>query len=354
MANSAPASTNVQVTTITSMTEDVMPEIKILPKYADVPDIKRINKTDWVDSMMKNRVGVALQTLGEDKCVDMSQKFLSDMVNGVSMRTVAYALCLSWNLTPKGDAYTRIYPPYDETRTAADEKVDEITEEGKFVTVEQPTTLTYPAHKLGNVRAGTYIAASLLRTSVKDPGSYMSAVSRIKSQYRAFYQSTFPMPNYEPKPYCVNKFSMLIKHSKLLRNGMTGLLYHQRDLSAENGELTRFLFEMHVECAGLHAWRLFDSNIRQSKMDVLKYLSWLEIGRTRDALHTIKIIYTDFEDTPDALLRGRKTWRYARLYDHQYFSELQTKHCRELVYIQARLSKLFGTPGTGDVTNILI
>lgn len=313
------------------------------------------SKTDWTDDCLMGRPGIQLVPLNINQICELGSDVMKGLMNGLSEKIVASSIILAWNLI-KTTSEGRIFPTVDPTSTATDRPLETFSSEIQArLGGGAPNTIPYRQDPLLHARAMTYTCASLLRLITKPPGTFERAWPAVRKGFHKFYEVTFPYtwlhPSHEALVFIHRKFA---NEWSIYRRSITGFLYTHMDTEADV-EMRQFLYEQHLSCAGMHAYKLFVGicdwlEVANGVLHDLLMHRWTEWG-----LKELALILKDFEGEGVDESRSRGTWKYARLFDDQYFKRLQTKHCNQLVYILAHLSKLAGIPEGmgGDVLQIV-
>ncbi|DAZ90850.1 TPA_asm: nucleocapsid protein [Torreya virus 1] len=318
--------------------------------YAALPSVttRGAEKVNWVDDNLKKRQGIKLTEMTASEIAAVGENLLTKICTSPTEMSVGMIIKMAWNLTSSNRRFTRMFPSKDPTLTTTDVDVNSL-DDGS--TSSNPNTVTLSGSEEKKASAVTYICASLLRMFTKPPSNYQLALTHILSSYPKFFSGeTIPVTGFKPSDQALETISEMMRNRIIYLNGITGILYSLNDVR-DGRAMCKFLFEIHLAHTGLHSWGLFLKNVDKSGMKTGDYLWWIRSNITLKPVETMKLICEEYiaQPSPD---KNRDTWRFARLYDPDYFSSLQTSRCTELTRIQAKLSQHFGVPNSDNVTQI--
>nr|DAZ90657.1 TPA_asm: nucleocapsid protein [Asplenium virus 1] len=325
--------------------------IKMNPLYQSTSEIVSVipEKLKWEDDQMINLDGVGLESLDVSEICHCGIPCLKALVTGISETAAASYIILAWNLLCPGDVYDRIFPMVDITSSFSTFRLDHMSDTIINPTNEQESWII-ENDELHLAQGITYISASLIRLITKESINYSKAIPHLMMNFYKFYKKQFPIGNFSVNSRCLEVLRSMYQTDSRLKNSTTGLLYYYDELSTHKG-LCRMLYEQHLSYTGLHAFPLFIQAVAKTHLTPSELLSALDCRKTRKSLLVISLLINDYEVKPNEE-RSRRTYKYARIWDPEMFSSLQTKNCTELVCILAYLNKMVGTQGAGNILDI--
>ncbi|DAZ90718.1 TPA_asm: nucleocapsid protein [Frullania virus 1] len=311
-----------------------------------------VSKSDWVDDRLKGRAGITLKQLKKEELKAVCFTFMKGLHEGVSDHTIASILVLAWNIKGPGpDGGALIFPSESKGNNMQSKDLG-----------SQAKHIYYPAvgYKFVEptcsedefIKGATFVAASMLKLFTKEPSSWIKAIDHIRNSFMKFHQMEFPFLFGPVHETVISNIHTSFANKPVFKNTLAGIIYHLSDVETDRGML-RMLFEQHIANTGLHAFGLFIAAASSSRLEVEELLSALHSRMTSAALITIHEILLNFEQNPSNE-RIRKTWKFSRLFDSDMFSTLQTKNCKELTCILAKLCEKYGHSGMGNILDIAV
>ena len=317
-----------------------------------IRDLISVNpKWNWTDSMILQYPGLILPSLTESEIVTRGKSMMQELAYGVSISTAGTILILASHLTSPSQAGYRVFPPGEIPSHPDDVEHSTLGSEvnvprrgfyGNYDTI--PTT-TF-------ARGVCYFAASLLRLFAKPAQNYLRDYSsHVKDDYSKFYRDVFPFTDYSPSRESMEKVHLLFTNQRVLKGTLGKLLYLFKTRHSRDRAFLSALFEQHVAMSGMHSVDLFMKICNRVNVKPQVLAELCKGGGTEEELETIlkvtSILMAGSDDPRSEYYR--QTWRYARVFDHNYFVKVQTKHCLQLTCLLGRLAQRLGIPGSGNI-----
>lgn len=315
---------------------------RILPKYANLPSLQQLElafsgrsrtntSTDWNDKLVLRSPKIQLTTLSYDELMDNCQEAIRGLTMNMTIQRSAIILNLAWNMRSRTHARKRVFP--QETQEESDRSIEEMCTHPLDEIRETPIQI--PFDRIGDrgesanwelIRQFCYLCASLLRLFTKNAASWMRTRARIESEYHKLTGVKFMIPTTSLRDECLNKLENNFKAShKLFSNALGEIIYALHDLEGER-RMVKMLFEDHLNNTGMHIVDLFCRAVRGMKCVPSLLMNALWKHRNDDTLCQLAQLIKTFMGSRDED-KIRETYRFARLFDSNMFSLLQTKNC---------------------------
>nr|DAZ90818.1 TPA_asm: nucleocapsid protein [Senecio virus 1] len=327
--------------------------LPVLDRYDAVPYVTSagVTKTDWTDTEILDNGALPL-TIPDERTTALLVKKLLDGITGAMTEEDVYGiLLLTWNMRSELNAKTRIFPgraPGPTTANPAELSKLESLSKGAgntFLVPENDEDL--PEFN----RAGCYYAASLVKLFTKDSDSWVKAQTHLAESYKKFTDSPFPFAGILVWLQSVEVVHRMFQTKPVFKKTLGQILYALGQIEEGRG-MTMMLFEQHLAYTGLHSVSLFCKAIVGLRTSPTKLLTALHTASLEPALDQLAEIITKYMGSNEEGIR-RETYKYARLYNSNMFSLLQTKNCTDLTCILGHLNKMCGVPGTDGVLQIV-
>ncbi|DAZ90799.1 TPA_asm: nucleocapsid protein [Raphanus virus 1] len=318
---------------------------------------KEICKKEWDDTEPGKRRSIVLHHIYDDEeLIDYATVTFKAIHSKITDETVARLMVLAYNCRDQDGEF--IY----------DEVPDELIDEENQVYAEQipkRTKRTIDSGKEIQVDSRfkendrfvlrdcfCFIAATYMRMFTKSAENYVQIESNLMKRFTKFYSWDFPLEDFHPSLESAQAVKNLFELSPIIKNTFYNLLYAGE--STEKGkDIKAFLYITHTSYTGLHPLVLF-----------LKCMVGLKVGSDllAETLHSkaIEKELTDISYTIEHFVdvdsddpkRGKRMWRFGRIFDATFLSTLQTKNCKKLTLILANLVKLVAPEGNQRVLEI--
>uniref|UniRef100_A0A6M2F110 Uncharacterized protein n=1 Tax=Populus davidiana TaxID=266767 RepID=A0A6M2F110_9ROSI len=186
------------------------------------------------------------------------------------------------------------------------------------------------------------LAAHLLRLAIKTPESFLRSIENFKARYQGWYDDGSDiLVNLElTAEFATSLRQALERDRRLVNTWVMWVAYNENEgnMDRRNSSMLDYLAGQVFSYNGMKGYQLTMDIQRATMCDMSTLLSELKCGLTRQAV-------LDIEDVlRHEKLPNRKTYfRYSRVFDPGYFSNLQTKKCRALVYVLAKTYKEIST-----------
>ncbi|KAK4851250.1 hypothetical protein QYF36_013633 [Acer negundo] len=145
-----------------------------------------------------------------------------------------------------------------------------------------------------------------------------------------------------------------VRRSGVINTWVMWVAYNENEteMGMNNKRLMEYLSGQVFQYTGMHALTLTLAIQQVTKCDMGFLLGELNCPMTRQAVQAIDHLLQNHELVKEK--PGRKTYfRYARLRDSDYFLEIQSKKCPQLVYVVAKtLKNVSPTGASSDPTQI--
>ncbi|XP_077224402.1 uncharacterized protein LOC143857795 isoform X2 [Tasmannia lanceolata] len=185
-----------------------------------------------------------------------------------------------------------------------------------------------------------------MRLLVKDPSNVERSFEHMQCRFTNFYSGakgyrrTIPQGSWQKLKLFLTSSSMKIQVTwvKLIAKAENRL-----EASNKDAGLLKYLAWLVFSNTGMHAYNFFIDLKTKTNVPYTWLLNAMKMRLTKAALSEIHTIITRYESEPG----NRRTtyFRYARLLGPQYFTALQTKECKSLVYLEACLLKKYASFG---------
>ncbi|DAZ90746.1 TPA_asm: nucleocapsid protein [Luffa virus 1] len=312
-----------------------------------------VNEKRWTDNELLIRGGIKIGIYTDTELLPMALGFWKMLAQEVSNRSVGYMMILAWNLRSPTSPGDTVFEPDQYFSSGMD--VDVASLSSKIIVSgvkECPAVTELDTTEL--VSASCFIAASLLRLFTKRSDSWEKAYpSHLPEGYYKFYKETYPIPSFTPDPACVSAIAQTLQNLPVFSGTLGRFLYHYHSLKGDKGICT-MLFEQHIGLTGMHALNLFIRVVTELHITPMQLASACWHRMTGDAIRKIMHVLThaNKEKGVPGKENERATWRYARIFGHEYFVLLQSKNCKALICVLAYLCELLGQTGNQDILNI--
>ncbi|QLT57524.1 nucleocapsid protein [Cucurbit cytorhabdovirus 1] len=193
-------------------------------------------------------------------------------------------------------------------------------------------------------RSAAFCAAFLMRALVKNADSIATSWAVLGDRYQNFYQAEFhPVFQKIPTVERIEAIKKKITASPLISVSWVRAF---ADLEIELNQrstafrMLRYLCFLPLSWAGMHAFKLFANYVTQLRADGYWLLGQLMSPEHWPGVKTIHSIMTTQLPKEGDTTRKVPYYKYARLLDSAFYSDLQTSNCLSLTYTLAKLTTL--------------
>lgn len=187
-----------------------------------------------------------------------------------------------------------------------------------------------------------YLAAHLLRLAIKTPESFLRPIENFKARYQGWYDdgSDILVNLGLTDEFATSLREALGRDPPLVNTWVMWVAYNENEgnMDRRNSSMLDYLAGQVFSYMGMKGYQLTMDIQKSTMCDMSTLLSELKCRLTRQAVLTIEDVLRHEK------LPNRKTYfRYSRVFDPGYFSNLQTKKCPALVYLLAKTYKEIST-----------
>ncbi|DAZ90631.1 TPA_asm: nucleocapsid protein [Amentotaxus virus 1] len=335
------------------------PVLTINPIYANVTKTFTaggISKDDWTDDRLTQLDNYLVETFSQSEMIKESKILMPALEEGVSEQTILRVIQMAWNVLSTGKIFKRVFPAKSSAASITSLKMTD-ADDSVIKKTGHVSKIIWSTNDLENCQAAGYICASLLRLFTKSKENYQMARDEIQNSYIKLYQKAFPLKHFSVRDGVIESIHIMFASNHYMRNTLAHLLYHLVDVSPQDLGIVELTFKMHISDTGMHCWKMFQEVCGELSAKTELLLTALHITPTERGLAVIKSLIEKFEADTGELKkthRDRNTYHYARLYDRNMFSDLQTKNCRPLALTLGNLKKMTVSKGMGDVLDMVV
>jgi hypothetical protein len=362
-----------------------------MSRYSDLNDVSilRCRPLDWTDKELEKIRIYNVNQVDTDEIVLLGNSLIKDIEESkIKSSTLNIILSLAVSLIDpfsEGSEFLLIPPSehqgvkisYEQpiaTKGDAEEEMEDeeaelanLAKQAKNNKKESTTTkLQKQVDKIkeSNIQQGsasvyTFLAAYLLRLHSKLPDGFVSSLGRCKNRYAGWYKHGGEIMNgitvsaevAEEISQALGRRPVII-HTWVMWIAVNENRPSESKLSVQQRGLVDYLSGQIFSYTGMHAYNLTMAIQETTKCELDLLLRELNCPLTRSAVEGIRDIVKNHE-----LTEGHSTrttyFRYARIWDPDYFYKVQTKSCLALVYLVAKTFKEIGTTSeVADPTKI--
>ncbi|KAF3431952.1 hypothetical protein FNV43_RR26688 [Rhamnella rubrinervis] len=312
-------------------------------------DFGPVSRSDWTDDRFLNLKGIVLRRYNPTQLAPIVKEGLASLQGTITHRSIGAILVSAWNLYFFPER-KYVFPDVPLNKTPDDE--DYTTLSVAPFTTSSGAEIQWPVDDSVTSTVGAYVCACLLRLATKPASNFVKSWGHIKHRYSDLNKRLFEIRGLNPVEKNLDSIRIALSNWPLFKNTLTRFLYHFNELRGSVKGFARFTFEQHLSLAGLHSYSLFTRIAAKLEADTDELSLSLANRMTQRGLELIKTILINFEGSTDEKQR-RQTWKYARLFDAEMFTHLQTKNCTQLTCVLAMILKEVGDDEGGDVTQIV-
>ncbi|DAZ90636.1 TPA_asm: nucleocapsid protein [Apera virus 1] len=307
-----------------------MPEIlSRLPKFAT--DTK-MSSHDFPDTKMMNDPGIIITNVDDQTIIAYGRRVFGRMGMGFSRRSIAKLFVMAYHLKAPESNYTDQI--FEDITFFNDPEVDKTLEDyndeigNQEYHIGDLPGLSNPAKEAA---VYSYVSASMLRLFTKSAQNYVKAWSHITSYFEKFYNDVFPITFPIPDETSIKNLTNFLASEQRYKVTLYRLLYVS-SANSNHEDLKLFLYDMHLTHTGMHVVNLSIDLIELIGCETGLYIHILKTLDQVVAEGLLSFVKLMGEDDP---LHTRKLWRFGRLFDKTFFSELQTRKCARTVCVIA-------------------
>ncbi|DAZ90681.1 TPA_asm: nucleocapsid protein [Caladenia virus 1] len=298
---------------------------------------------DWIDNQMEQLDCVFLRRMEDQELFYLGKKTFEEINTGVSLRTVASIMALSYNLKDATNQYV-IFDCYPDVKQLGDNKgPDEfdgtplrINTTGRHLQILANIADEEYLSKVS--RSFCYIAASMLRMFTKSAENYSKVENHLKDKFKNFFSFDLAIDGFFPDTDTAKTIKSCFELHDVFKYTLYAILYGSNKAASKGANMKSFLYDIHLSFTGLHSFMLFskamaDYNITNVSLAKKMYSKKIETELTAIATMFNKL-YAGAEAT-----YGLRMWRYGRIFNSNFMSVLQTKNCVFFTLVLAYLVK---------------
>ncbi|KAK3199656.1 hypothetical protein Dsin_023071 [Dipteronia sinensis] len=201
-----------------------------------------------------------------------------------------------------------------------------------------------------------YIAAYLMGLHARQSYSFIKSIKRMQERFKGWYAAGHKViDSFELEESMANSIKQAFgRRPEVISTWVMWVAYNENEteMGKNNKGMMEYLSGQVFQYTGMHAVTLTLAVQKETKCDMAFLLRELNCPITRQAVQAIDHLLQNHELVKEK--PGGKTYfRYARVWDSGYFSELQSKNCPYLVYVVAKtLKNVLPTGASSDPTQI--
>lgn len=173
-----------------------------------------------------------------------------------------------------------------------------------------------------------FFAATLFRLFSRSAESYSRAGPDIKKAHKQLYLINLCMDNFIPPLNVLEYVKSVFNNNSIMLNTLYAMLY-AGETNPSHDQVKSFLYRNHLKHTGLHCFSLF-MRVAEVYKIANDYLA--NVLNTRHFERELLGIQDMMNNCLVPGPRGPQVmWKYGRLFDQNFFSDLQTKKCPQFV-----------------------
>ncbi|XP_017254919.1 uncharacterized protein LOC108224724 [Daucus carota subsp. sativus] len=320
--------------------------------YNPVPSLEM-----WTDLQPGARRCYNLQRIKEvEKLITLGLQVFNSIQGNITAQAICQLMNLAYNLKDSTGEYC--FGDISPELILEDTDFDEVSND-TLVIVRPCNTLTVmisreePEYKERVANGFCYLATSYMRLYTKSAENYTRTEKPLRNRFKDFYDYALPFENFHPVPEAVNRIKFQIDVNQTLRNTFYNLVYAGE--SVEYGkQLKEFLYGYHILYTGMHCFPLFLKCVEAMKVTNNQLMNVLRSDYFKAQLNALEVIFNNLYGSCEQPGMERQMWKYARVFNSQFFSQLQTKNCATFTAALAHLYHSIIPPsGNDDARNIV-
>ncbi|XP_061343273.1 uncharacterized protein LOC133289366 isoform X2 [Gastrolobium bilobum] len=194
-----------------------------------------------------------------------------------------------------------------------------------------------------------FVAGTYMRLFTKSAENYMRIEESIRNRYGDFYAHPIPLNNFHPGEEATRAIKSIFENHPRYKDSLYCLLYSGN--TCDRGQnIKAFMYDIHLAYTGLHCIPLFARVMSVLKKDSVTIGNALYSRKIADPLRTMMEVNAKY------LNRNATTqvhmWKYGRIFNSDFLSDLQTKHCVFFNLVLAYLLRILQPEEAGDVLRI--
>ncbi|DAZ90647.1 TPA_asm: nucleocapsid protein [Artemisia virus 1] len=313
------------------------------------------SKDDWPDDMLKNLKTYTLRRYKIEDLCDIGEQAFESIHGEFNKKAIVQLLNLAYNL--KDNENVSLMANYDKT----------LIDPTASIPIKAVSTTTLCMGQLKNMNMDLdhmirernkaaeslrrralgycYLAASYLRLFSKSVENVKKIHEHLRNKFTNFYKFEFPFDEFHADADVIKEMRNQFDLDDRLRNTLYVILYAGRECKVGK-DLKDFLYQIHLNYTGLQPFVLW-----------LKCLSNL---KTKCGVFADSLQSPSFEEQIDAVSRlmelehtkhhkyEKQMWKFARIFDKDFMSVLQIKHCMSFSLTLAHIVALTQSADSRD------
>ncbi|DAZ90621.1 TPA_asm: nucleocapsid protein [Arceuthobium virus 8] len=308
---------------------------------------------EWKDSKFVSDVSYNLFRMSDEEIITSGHALFTYLKITCSERALANLMNLAYNLrSPSGATYifpeSMEVPPYTNLMNI---DISDVSDKELFKSTI--VEVVYEDHEdiLLLANAYCYLSCSMFKMFTKPVESYENSYDKIRTTFSQFYNTQIPLSNEKPHSSALRYICELMSSNWTSRVTLYKLLYNSNsDYQAYKG-MKNYLFDIHLQNNGMHIVNLVLQISDAMMLDIDEILDTISCRRYVRTFSALSELCNNFitSNDPD---HQRRMWRYARMFDSDFFAELQTKVCKEIVCILAFMLQRLNHKNSGGIMKI--
>nr|AZB50439.1 nucleocapsid protein [Rice stripe mosaic virus] len=206
----------------------------------------------------------------------------------------------------------------------------------------------------GKKKFGPFLAAYLMRLLTKIASNVTESWEHMKGMYKNFYGYDAPSDLNCPEAGFLEQLKSELNKDRRTATSWVKIVAeadNKLDQSTAEAGILRYVAVLPLAYSGMHAMKLFMDVKMLTKLTSNYLIGAMRSPLTKDALDAIMDILISFESTTKT--KKSEKFRFARIVSTQFFQSLQTKNCKELVYLMVQIiAEYRKAEGVRDPMNI--
>lgn len=254
---------------------------------------------------------------------------LMEVCSRISLQTVGELMNLAFNLRDGGGAYVFAELEPELVDPINSSEITELCNSPIYPVVKPMFEFIVDDENvdvmLNTANSCCFVAASYLRMLSRNAENYVQIGTNLRDNYLNLFRKQLGLSHFHLTLQIAKYIKAVFGSNPIIRNTLYVLLYAGEE--ATNGKnIKGLLYRNHICHAGLHCYVLFvkvSETYKISTEDLAKIMHSKFYERELNALRSL---INDCISTP-CNGKGRTMWKYARIFDSNFCSDLQTKKC---------------------------
>ncbi|GJS35458.1 coat protein [Tanacetum coccineum] len=287
---------------------------------------------DWPDRQIKNLEIIQLKHMNHEQISIMGEQAFNSIHGTLTNKAIGMLMILAYNLMD--DNGFRLMKKYDPVLVDIPSSIPiEDIQDHKLCKGQMKSMLTYLDVGDSDVFVETcrqsaigycYLAASYLRLFTKSADNYLKADKHLKGKFRDFYKFKFSFDEFHPDMDVIMAIKKQFELDSRFRNTLYVILSSGR--AEPQGQIIKdFLYEIHLKYTGLHTYALYLRAMQNLDVNCDQLGKAMHVPMFEPQLSIVSKLL-ELEHSKESEY-SRHMWKFGRLFDKNFMSVLQIKHC---------------------------